>query len=233
VNTSSTFREKLLARIEYYRHPELLDHWGGPFNGQCFRQLMYLDLAYFCNFETIVETGTYRGSTTQFLAQNSGAAPVYTCEYSAKAFEFAKWRLRNFQNINLFNMDSREFIRDLKISRQSTTFIYLDAHWGVDLPLQEEVDLVVGNFREFVIMIDDFEVPKDTGYGYDDYGPGKKLSLRDFPFHLDSRVACYFPARPSSRESGLRRGVIVVASLGLIPELDSIDTLIPATKVIS
>lgn len=233
MNTSSTFREKLLGRIEYYRHPELLDHWGGPFNGQCFRQLMYLDLAHFCKFETIVETGTYRGSTTQFLAQNSGAAPVYSCEYSARAFEFAKWRLRNLQNVNLFNMDSREFIRDLKISRQSTTFVYLDAHWNADLPLQEEVELVLGNFKNFVIMIDDFEVPNDTGYGYDDYGPGKRLSLGDFPFHLDSRVACYFPARLSSRESGLRRGAIVLASLGLRPTLDSIDTLIPVTKVLS
>jgi hypothetical protein len=194
---------------------------------------MYLDLVYFCNFATIVETGTYRGSTTQFLAQNSGAAPVYSCEYSAKAFEFAKWRLRSLQNVNLFNLDSREFIRDLKISRQSATFVYLDAHWGEDLPLQEEVNLVIGNFRDFVIMIDDFEVPKDTGYGYDDYGPGKRLSLRDFPLHLDNRVACYFPARPSSRESGLRRGAIVVASPGLRPKLDLIDTLIPVTKAIS
>lgn len=233
MNTTSTFREKLMGRIEYYRHPELLDHWGGPFNGQCFRQLMYLDLVYFCNFETIVETGTYRGSTTQFLAQNSGPAPVYSCEYSARAFEFAKWRLRNLRSVNLFNMDSREFIRDLKISRQSTTFVYLDAHWGADLPLQEEVELVVGNFKNFVIMIDDFEVPNDAGYGYDDYGPGKRLSLRDFPFHLDSRVACYFPARPSSRESGLRRGAIVLASFGLKPKLDSIDTLIPVAQVIS
>ena len=231
MNTTSTFSDKLLGRMEYYRHPELLDHWGGPFNGQCFRQLMYLDLVYFCNFETIVETGTYRGSTTQFLAQNSGAAPVYTCEYSARAFEFAKWRLRNLQTVNLFNMDSRQFIRDLKIPRESTTFVYLDAHWGADLPLQEEVELILGNFKNFVIMIDDFEVPNDTGYGYDDYGPGKRLALRDFPFHLDSRVACYFPARPSSRESGLRRGAIVLASLGLKPKLDSIGTLIPVAQV--
>jgi hypothetical protein len=233
VSPASTFRHKLLGRFEYYRHPEMLDLWGGPFNGQCFRQLMYLDLALACNFEAIVETGTFRGSTTRFLAQNSGGAPVYSCEYGPLHFEFAKWRLRGDQNIFLFNLDSRNFIRDLKISRQAKTFFYLDAHWGADLPLREELNLIIQKFENFVVMIDDFEVPNDPEYQCDDYGPGKRLSLRDFPLHQDNGIACYFPARPSSQESGLRRGAIVLASLGLKGKLDAISSLIPAGNVIA
>jgi hypothetical protein len=233
VSPASTFRHKLLGRFEYYRHPEMLDLWGGPFNGQCFRQLMYLDLALACNFEAIVETGTFRGSTTRFLAQNSGGAPVYSCEYGPLHFEFAKWRLRGDQNLFLFNLDSRNFIRDLKISRQAKTFFYLDAHWGADLPLREELNLIIQKFDNFVVMIDDFEVPNDPEYKFDDYGPGKRLSLRDFPLHQDNGIACYFPARPSCQESGLRRGAIVLASLGLKGKLDAISSLIPAGSVIA
>jgi hypothetical protein len=29
-------------------------------------------------------------------------------------------------------------------------------------------------------MIDDFKVPGDAGYGHDDYGRGKSLSMHDF-----------------------------------------------------
>jgi hypothetical protein len=232
VSSASKIRHKLLARFRYYRHPEMLDLWGGPFNGQSFRQLMYLDLANSCSFEAIVETGTFRGSTTRFLAENSGGAPVYSCEYSPVNFEFAKWRLRGSQNLLLFNLDSREFIRELKISRQARTFFYLDAHWGADLPLQEELDLIFQNFENFVVMIDDFEVPNDPGYQVDDYGPGKRLSPRDFPLHRDTRIACYFPARAASQESGLKRGAIVLASLGLKGHLDAIDSLVPAASVL-
>jgi hypothetical protein len=232
VSAVSTFRHKLLGRLEYYRHPEILDLWGGPFNGQCFRQLMYLDLALACNFDAIVETGTFRGSTTRFLAHNSDGARVYSCEQDPLNFEFAKWRLRGDKNAFLFNVDSRKFIRDFRISRQARTLFYLDAHWGADLPLREELNLIIHNFENFVIMIDDFEVPNDAGYQFDDYGPGKKLSLGDFPLHQDTRIACYFPARPSSQESGLKRGAIVLASLGLKDKVDGIRSLIPVANVL-
>jgi len=219
--------DSMRGRMDYYRHPELLDHWGGPFNGQCFRQLTCLDLILNCNFEAIVETGTYRGSTTIFLAQNSRGVPVYSCENSARCFEFAKLRLRAVPNLHLFKLDSRKFLRELEISRRARTFFYLDAHWEEDLPLRDELDLIIQNFENCVIMIDDFEVPGDPGYGFDDYGPAKRLSLRDFPLHRDSRVACYIPARPSTQESGLRRGAMVLTSLRLKSKIDSVKTLIP------
>jgi hypothetical protein len=40
-------------------------------------------------------------------------------------------------------------------------------------------------------MIDDFEVPGDSGYAYDDYGPGKRLWFHDFPLHNDNRISAY------------------------------------------
>jgi hypothetical protein len=58
-------------------------------------------------------------------------------------------------------------------------------------------------------------VPGDSGYAFDDYGIGKCLSLRDFPFHKDSRICTYFPSRPASQESGIRRGCVVLVSPNL------------------
>jgi hypothetical protein len=54
-------------------------------------------------------------------------------------------------------------------------FFHLDAHWEGDLPLQEEIEIILGRFPNFLIMIDDFRVPGDSGYGFDDYGRGKML----------------------------------------------------------
>lgn len=224
--------DSIRGRFDYYCRPELLDSFGGAFNGQCFRQLIYLDLTLACNFEAIVETGTFRGSTSKFLAQNSGGARVYSCESSDRYFEFARRRLRGIQNLSLFKLDSREFIQRLDIPRQASTFFYLDAHWEESLPLREELDLIFREFKQFVVMIDDFEVPNDPGYGFDDYGPGKRLSLRDFELHRDNRISCYIPARPSAQESGRRRGVIVLASRSLKSKVDIVKTLIPLRPLI-
>ncbi|HEV8070172.1 MAG TPA: hypothetical protein VGP76_20680 [Planctomycetaceae bacterium] len=216
-----------VGAVQYYLQPDRLDSWGGPFNGQCFRQLVFLDLFRTCRFDAIVETGTYRGSTTQFLARNSGGAPVYSTEISRRLFEVARRRLRALPDLHLYNLDSRTFFSALQLPRQTRTFFYLDAHWREDLPLADEAEFVIRNFDSFAIMVDDFEVTNDPGYTFDDYGPGKRLSLRDFPFHTDTRICPYFPARHSSQESGICRGCIVLVSRDLKTKVDSLDCLRP------
>ena len=61
-------------------------------------------------------------------------------------------------------------------------------------------------------MIDDFQVPGDAGYGYDDYGAGKILSL---PYlHVDKLpgLKLYWPSARSAEETGFRRGCLVLAT---------------------
>jgi hypothetical protein len=219
--------QSFVGALDYHKHPESLDRWGGPFNGQCFRQMIFIDLVRACKFNTIVETGTFRGSTTLFLALNSGGAPVYTSEIRTRVFELARRRLRAIPNIHIYNSDSRKLLSTINPSSECPSFFYLDAHWLGDLPLAEETELIARKFPSFVIMIDDFQVPGDPGYGYDDYGPGKSLSLRDFPFDSDPRFVPYFPARRSTEESGVRRGCIVLASPDLRDNLDLLACLLP------
>jgi hypothetical protein len=217
--------QSFVGKVEYHLEPDRLDSWGGAFNGQCFRQLIFLDLVRACCFDTIVETGTFRGSTTLFLCRNSNGLPVHSTEINPRFFQISRRRLRSLSNLQLYNLDSRAFLSALQLRRETRTFFYLDAHWRENLPLAEETEFIIGNFDTFAIMIDDFEVPDNSGYAYDDYGPGKCLALRNFPFDKDNRIFCYFPSRPANRESGIRRGCVVLVSPNLKDAVDSLDCL--------
>jgi hypothetical protein len=185
------------------------------FNGQHLRKEIFTSLLSIFNFKLIVETGTYLGHTTGFLAERSGL-PVHTAELDPRFFALAKTRLSNVPNIYQELIDSRQLIARLGNEMGTDgAFFYLDAHWYDDLPLKEEIALICDHWKHFVIMIDDFRVPDDEGYGYDDYGPDKILSLELVrPLLLRHRLSSFFPSRPSSEESGARRGCVLLTRRG-------------------
>ncbi len=199
----------------YYLNPSLRERWGGPFNGQSARQKIFLSLVGERGFYAIVETGSFRGSTTEFILKNT-QAPVFSVEYNPEFFWYSKIRLSQYKKCFLFRNDSRSFIRQLtedSLVPKENVFFYLDAHWSADLPLEEEFSIICKNFKSWVVMIDDFKVPDDKGYGYDDYGSGKALELE----YLDNliktyRVNVFFPATPSTLETGAKRGCVVLTS---------------------
>ena len=55
-------------------------------------------------------------------------------------------------------------------------------------------------------MVDDFQVPGDAGYQFDDYGEGKKLSLNYLNPVAHLGFTPFFPTLPSSEESGVNAG---------------------------
>ena len=195
------------------------------FNGQVGRKQIFNDLLSTLKFELIIETGTYIGMTTGYMSQASGL-PIHSAEVNPRFHSIAKLRLREFKNISLYNLDSREFLKTLakdKALTKQRTFFYLDAHWYGDFPLREEIELIAEYWPEFVIMIDDFQIPGDAGYGYDDYGNGESLSI-DYiePLLKTKNLSTYFPSLMASRETGHKRGCTI-----LVPESQSkrIDTI--------
>ena len=56
------------------------------------------------------------------------------------------------------------------------TFFYLDAHWRDALPLREELRIIATQHACAVVMVDDFKVEDDSGYGFDIYGNGCEMS---------------------------------------------------------
>src|SRR5262249_32341353 len=65
------------------------------------------------------------------------------------------------------------------------------------------------------ILIDDCEVPEDPGYGFDSYGPDLALNAS----YIDTAVRNHglttiYPSTPSSTETGMRLGCVVLCRDG-------------------
>jgi hypothetical protein len=219
--------------IRYYSRPEDRQGYGGPFNGQSFRQRIFAQLLEAARFEAIVETGTFRGTTTEYMWQKA-KCPVYTVEMNPKVFGFAKAHLRRKPGISLHLGDSVTFLRQLirdRIQLAAPVFFYLDAHGRGELPLGPELELIFANWHKAVVMIDDFRVPGDDGYTFDSYGPDAVLDERLLARMALSGVRRFFPSAPSEKETGNRRGCVVLASNPeILKVLSGLDTLVcPAT----
>lgn len=202
------------------RHPLTVSNDFG-FNGQQYRKSIFRDLLEAFRFQTILETGTFFGNTTAFMANNS-KLPVYSCEANKLFLEVARNNLSALGNVSLLHCDSRDFLRQMAHTDISKllVFIYLDAHLGDDLPLKEEIEIICDNFRDFMMMIDDFEVPYDAGYGFDDYGMGKTLNFKTFSkIFAQHNLIPFGPAISSSEESGYKRGCVILGKQGKNSEI--------------
>jgi hypothetical protein len=215
----STIKHLLGAPIGmtfYILLPSPWTSWG-PFNGQIARQTLFRDIIARCQPCAIVETGTYLGETTEFMADTG--LPIYSIESDRLNYGFARARLWRRRNVSLFRGDSRETLHRLingplhALASSSSLFFYLDAHWNDDLPLAGELELIFSRCSAAVVMIDDFQVPFDAGYAYDDYGTGKAL----VPQYIAPAVSVYglrefYPSTPAATESSTRRGCVVLAN---------------------
>jgi hypothetical protein len=220
--------QETIGMIDYIRSADRGAGWG-PFNGQTARQALFVDILAKVQPNAIVETGTFLGTTTELMSQT--ALPVFSIELHPRNYGFARARFWRKRNVKLFCDDSRTGLRKLfdgPLAAQSglTVFFYLDAHWNDDLPLADEVDIIFSQCPRAVVMIDDFEVPSDAGYGFDDYGPGKALvSGYIRPAISAHHLQAFYPSTPSAADypstlmaaaglavpGRLRRGCIVLA----------------------
>lgn len=193
-------------------------HGETGLNGQVARRRLVRDLFDRFRFAIAVETGTHFGTTTGYFACEYDV-PVHTCEVTPRYFHAARQLLRELSDVHVHRLDSRALLRELAADGQTAslrTFFYLDAHWYDDLPLAEELDLIATHWTEWVVVVDDFQVPYDAGYGYDEYGGGLSLTL-DYiaPVLQRHGLGAFFPALPSAQETGARRGCLVTSSPSL------------------
>jgi hypothetical protein len=148
--------------------------------------------------------------------------PIYTIERDPRHFGFARARLWWKPNVKLRHGDSRMeltrlFKGPLENVGNASLFFYLDAHWNGDLPLAEEIEIIFGRSSNAVVMIDDFQVPDDLGYGYDDYGPGKSLNTEYIaPLTKTHGLAVFHPSAPSEEETGRRRGCAILCKAAVL-----------------
>jgi hypothetical protein len=221
---------ELAGLVDFLRRPAWRAGWA--FNGQEFRRRLVTELLARVPFVAIVETGTSFGTTTRYLRQATHT-PIYSFEADPRRFGFARASLRGSPDVHLRRCDSRAGLAALAKSGAlpaGPVFFYLDAHGlrhgGGDLPLAEEIALASGHWPAAVIMIDDFCVPDDTGYGFDDYGIGHSLTLAYLRAHDLLPAGVWFPRSPSLEETGARRGCVVLAQAAdLIQRIETVTTL--------
>lgn len=217
---------RLAASIDYLRPGLRLAVLGeGPLNGQVQRQQAIRRLVAAIPFDEIIETGTFRGISTEFFAALSGV-PVYSAESNLRLVEFARRRLAMWPTVRVEFTDSRAMLRRLSQRpdvREKTALFYLDAHWDRDLPLRDEIQIVVRAWEQAVVVIDDFQVPGDSGYAFDDYGPGMRLDTSYLPMDSLAGWGLFFPAAASVTETGARRGWAMLVSPSLLSVVASIS----------
>ncbi len=125
-----------------------------------------------------VETGTYMGGTTHYLAKRF--PKVISIEPSQKFFEYATSRLGKINNIILRWGTSEELFEDAILSAGPILNLWLDGHFseggtflGTQIsPIEKELDVIEKNidkFEKLVIFIDDIRLfprsdDQETGY---------------------------------------------------------------------
>ncbi|WP_281799695.1 hypothetical protein [Methylocystis echinoides] len=220
---------KRYGALTYRRSPSSGRAWGGPMNGQRLRCLLVSQILVYCDAVAIIETGTFRGTTTEWLS--AFQMPVYSCEASAENFGFSNARLSMIPNVHLMHMDSRAALREIldgplaQKSRDPILF-YLDSHWNKDLPLADELEIIFSKCCRAIVLVDDFQVHDDPGYSYDDYGPGKALTFDYVTEKIRAYELATFYPHTSEAETGAKRGCILLANNDLMgPILERVPLL--------
>jgi hypothetical protein len=105
--------ESTTGALEYFLRPSVRGSFGGPFNGQRHRREIYDEIARYLRFEAIVETGTFRGTTTGVFGE--AGVPVYTVEAHPRFHTYCRVRFwwEGRSNVRLYRSDSRTFLREL------------------------------------------------------------------------------------------------------------------------
>src|SRR6476661_7661055 len=107
-------RQTDLLAGPYRAYKNLVSGRGwGAFHHDPIYQRTVLDLLDALPFTSFVETGTYRGYSTEFVAMNRPQLPVFTSEVLESTYRVARRALRPYRNVTQYLGSSDAFIREL------------------------------------------------------------------------------------------------------------------------
>lgn len=129
--------------------------------------LTYLKKTY--HIDAAVETGTFKGNTTAYLALLFD--DVYTIEIVESTYQETKSKLKTFPNVHCFLGSSETVLPNLLSElKEKRVLFYLDAHWEDHWPLREELnEISKTHYDNCIIVIDDFKVPNRPEIPFDKY----------------------------------------------------------------
>jgi predicted O-methyltransferase YrrM len=197
-----------------------MDDWAIlPFNGQVRRTLQIGQISEVFEADLVIETGTYKGSSTPYLA-TLFQCKTYSIEINKISANIAKKRFFNNHrklNIEVLVGDSVKEMKGIlsQTPKDSQIFAYLDAHWLYDIPTEQELNNLIFWGGDWIAVIDDFSVPGDQGYKFDTYG---KIQIGLALIPKDQMLEVWVPSGPSDEESGVRSGTAYVFSSSQVRE---------------
>ena len=111
-----------------------------------------------------VETGTYRGDTTAFLART--AAHVHSIEPGPELAEAARWRFRGNSRVTIHQGLSEDRLPGLLETLEGPVSFWLDGHFSAgitfqgptDTPIREELAVIAQHLRRLgrvKVLVDD------------------------------------------------------------------------------
>jgi len=186
------------------------------FNGQIMRAAFLVWLFESAGCTSFVETGTSYGLTT-LAASRMFRRPVFTVELvgsrllKAKILSLLCIAAGKGGKITFNKGSSPEWLKKILTGSRvgSLPMVYLDAHWYDYLPLRDELKICLAR-GDNIVVIDDFEITSDPGFGYDQY-KDKKIGIDLIADLLPKdRVEVLLPAYESEHETHDRRGTCVI-----------------------
>lgn len=133
---------------------------------------------YLNNLEIVIETGTFRGESSQVLSQICGR--VITIEPDQKLYERAKLTLKEFKNVEIINQRSEAILEALVSQAKGKIGFFLDSHFcgpgthrGPSVsPIKFELEIIgrlCKQFPKVVVLVDDLRYFDKRYYGDDLY----------------------------------------------------------------
>jgi hypothetical protein len=129
---------------------------------------------------TWIETGTYKGDTTEFLARS--ALWVFSIEPGPKLFADAVVRFKGYKNVQILNGLSEEVLPALLPKVSGEVCFWLDGHYTDELthmgpqdtPIADELAAIAEHVRRWtktVVLIDDVHLFTGQKHIYGPYPP--------------------------------------------------------------
>ena len=138
-----------------------------PFADDTFVPQEFLKLKKEFNIEIAVETGTNKGFTTYWLADNFNL--VYTIENNLKSLNEAEGNCQIFNNIIYLHGTSMDLLENLIYQiKDKRTIFFLDAHGRLPCPTPIELSHIKNMVIKPIICIHDFYVPGNN-FAWDSY----------------------------------------------------------------